>query len=608
MTISDVINDFDTLERKNFDEQEISNALTKLVPETNDNNNLELNAELMAFNFAENYKDVKGGWGTYFGPMFVWNNDGNVLESPSINLITPEIINYWKQRTNASTNPIIIARYSGLVFDFHNKICGTNPPYEIQKTYIEALIAVANGSFHKSDVGTYTKLKRALKLAIGLNDAKLIDECKKAIIFFENSNAQDTKPGLWGYSFDLLVGNKKVNLSKEEETEIIKELESKLIRLTNPVSDEQRIDPWAAEAAAERLASYYKKNKMSDDVKRVILEVGKAYEKIFEDASAIQVSGWLNNLYNIYTSHNLNEEADKVLLKLREIGPKVSSELKPVSHSVQIPQEEIDNYINHLTSGSVQEVLRNITIKYIPIKEEAKEKIFDLSKKSPITYIIGHQIQDEKGRVIASIGPLEGDLEGHIIRQISQNLTFSSIFLRLVMQNAIDKLSIGVDDILNFIESSPIISKDRLIIIKKGLEAYFSNDFITAVHLIIPQIEEAVRNIVEYAGGNVLKPSRGGGFHLRTFDDILRDELVKDVFGEDLADYFKILFTDQRGWNMRNNVCHGMASPDVFNHQTADRVLHALLCLGLVQETTEVMNEEQDSEQSGANDINKGIG
>ena len=85
------------------------------------------------------------------------------------------------------------------------------------------------------------------------------------------------------------------------------------------------------------------------------------------------------------------------------------------------------------------------------------------------------------------------------------------------------------------------------------------------------------------AGGNVLKQARGGSFHLRTFDEILRDEIIIEALGEDFADYFRILFTDQRGWNVRNNVCHGLKEPSMFNSQIADRLLHALLCLGLIQ-------------------------
>ena len=157
--------------------------------------------------------------------------------------------------------------------------------------------------------------------------------------------------------------------------------------------------------------------------------------------------------------------------------------------------------------------------------------------------------------------------------------------MRAIFQESINQKGFDKEQILKFIENSPIINTDRFEIISRGLEAYSINDFVVAIHLLVPQIEESIRNIVEFSGGNVLKPSRSGGYHLRTFDEILRDDITKEALGEDFADYFRILFTDQRGWNIRNNVCHGMASPNMFNYQTSDRVIHALLCLGLIHET-----------------------
>ena len=156
MTIKEIIEQFDTDSRRGFDEHDISSALRKLFPEDKSQIDDTLKAELMAFDFAEDYQDKKTGWGTYFGPMMVWNNgDGTATESPSIKLITPEMIDYWEKRATESVNPIIIARYSGLVWDFKNKITGINPSHEICRTYTKALIDQANGDFHKYEVNTF---------------------------------------------------------------------------------------------------------------------------------------------------------------------------------------------------------------------------------------------------------------------------------------------------------------------------------------------------------------------------------------------------------------------------------------------------------------------
>ena len=101
---------------------------------------------------------------------------------------------------------------------------------------------------------------------------------------------------------------------------------------------------------------------------------------------------------------------------------------------------------------------------------------------------------------------------------------------------------------------------------------------------MIPQIEDGFRNLIVKAGGAVYKPGRNGGINLKNFDEILRDKIIMDVFNEDIALYLRILFTEPRGWNLRNSVCHGLIPTQQFNSYIADMVFLALLLLGQVRE------------------------
>ncbi|ELX8347117.1 DUF4209 domain-containing protein, partial [Enterobacter hormaechei] len=135
-----------------------------------------------------------------------------------------------------------------------------------------------------------------------------------------------------------------------------------------------------------------------------------------------------------------------------------------------------------------------------------------------------------------------------------------------------------------FIFESPIFEESKRELIHAGLLSYLDKKYISAIHILTPQTEAAIRNLVELTGGATLKKNRQQGLQLRTLDDLLRDKIVEVCMGTDTTFYFRALLTDQRGWNIRNDVCHGISPSSRFNHSTADRIIHTLLCLSQVRE------------------------
>jgi len=72
MGLSHILARFDQTTEK-IDEHEISDAIRKYLNEqAPSSTSTELLAELMAFDFCEDYQDKDTGWGTYYGPMAVW--------------------------------------------------------------------------------------------------------------------------------------------------------------------------------------------------------------------------------------------------------------------------------------------------------------------------------------------------------------------------------------------------------------------------------------------------------------------------------------------------------------------------------------------------------
>jgi len=537
-------------------------------------------AERLAFGFCEDYLDKQSGWGTYYGPMMVWiGDDGKAYESPSLSLVNDNIVEYWVARSQNTKNPIMKARYSGLVWDLSETAIGRKPDYKIAIDYVNALLEVTDNDLCEHPTETIAKVKRAYRVASALNKSDLIKDCIESAINLEDRIAEDDKAGLWGFCFDLFVLGKCRDLSEAQENKLIEDLESRLERVSKDCS------PWVCESAGIPLATYYRSKGMGAEVTRVVDVIGRCFEGACEGLAAMQASSWLQHVHDVYISFNMKEGAERVSKKISEVGPEVVESMQKFSHSMEIPREKLDAYLDSMTSGGLEKTLNRIAIQFLPKKDQVQQQVLELAKNHPLTYLFTKTLQDHKGRPVATIGSVEDDLEGNVIHQLSQNMGIDSFFLRHSFNKALEVYGVSADDVTNFILKSPIFEDSKKEIVQKGVKAYLEKDYMSAIHILVPQAEAAIRTLVEFMGGATLRRNRQGGLQLRTFDDLLRDESLENCFGVDMSFYFRMLLTDQRGWNLRNDVCHGISPAGAFNYSTADRVMHVMLCLSQVRES-----------------------
>jgi hypothetical protein len=449
---------------------------------------------------------------------------------------------------------------------------------------IDNILDIACRKCHKSEINIKVKLERALSLAISLNDISRIEAVRDAIIAYEDSVANDDWLGLWGFSYDLLWNNEKVSLTDDQKRKIIQNLETRLVRVSCPVKTEN-LNPWAAKEAALRLAKHYKNIGKNEDVKRVLNQFEHSLDTLINiNNIALRAYCWLEEVYMIYSEFGHKDEAEKLTIRLRDLGKQIPSEMKTISCSMKISFEKMEQYVSELIAGNLEEVLSRISYHYIPSKSEIENQLKDLAEKAPLQFLIRSEIHDYQGRHISSIGSIEDDLNGHIVNQISQDIRISSPFLREVIKAVIDKFNISAKALVEYIYKAPVFDENKRTIIETGIQEYLNGNYIIAIHLLIPQIEDAFRKIIEKSGGSVLKPSRSDGFDLKVLDKILRDAIIVKVFTEDAALYFRVLLTEPRGWNIRNNVCHGLYPSEAFNAIIADRIFHVLLCLAQIRE------------------------
>lgn len=117
----------------------------------------------------------------------------------------------------------------------------------------------------------------------------------------------------------------------------------------------------------------------------------------------------------------------------------IEKELVRTSVSTTIPQEDLDRAIDDLTNGSKDEVLRKIAFNFLPNVEDTEKLVKDIASKS-IVMNFRQEIIAEGGRVTATVGGVDEDLDGHVVQQLCRTIQFHSQIFRLAIETAVERM------------------------------------------------------------------------------------------------------------------------------------------------------------------------
>ena len=117
-------------------------------------------------------------------------------------------------------------------------------------------------------------------------------------------------------------------------------------------------------------------------------------------------------------------------------------------------------------------------------------------------------------------------------------------------------------DFVSIAQDSPIVPKGRETLFGKALFAGYEKDFIVAIHLLIPQIENMVRWHLKSAGVKTTNLDQDGIENENGLSTLIELPEVAQIFSEDRSFEIKALFCDPFGPNLRNELAHGLLDND----------------------------------------------
>lgn len=594
--MENIIKDFEDKNKKGFDELDIMKCLLDKTTE----NTSEYSYELFIFQSVNLiYRDCNNINNRYIDTEDYINQIKNDRKG---------IIEYCKKRIEKDINPILKSGYCIFIIIFEGKITNKATDYKIYSDYIKSVHDIIANNYYKSESvnALFLKLLIALKLSISRNiKGDFRENIINDIILLTQKNIKENRL-FWYDAYDIILYNNKIGLSDTEKYNFIEEYDKNIqLYMENNISYNQLLNLYDS---VSNIAKFYKIKDFIDKAKAIVNNYYAFVKKCIESKDFMFKNYWLNMVIKICDCFQFNEISNNIKLDIQNMSNNINDlkgdadefnlfinmfidEICNIQENFKKDIERVRENIQTNLGNDIRTRLEWISNFKIVNIADAKEFALKLVN-SPLAALISKKdIFDKKLRKIASCkipNPSPQEYSDNDLAELRDSL-FKELYKwhNITYIEAVKEIieSLNSKDIIDYIKNAKYIYKEQFGLIELAIQKYYEKDYISFIHLITPQIEAILRNILELNGELIYKyDSQKDGFNLITLGSILSNEHIKNTLDDNFIWYLKMFLGDSRALNLRNKVCHGLCDFNEFGdwHIEASRCLQILLKLSKI--------------------------
>lgn len=314
-----------------------------------------------------------------------------------------------------------------------------------------------------------------------------------------------------------------------------------------------------------------------------LISIANCFEQeadLRSDGSNMVANSFYENAIQAYrsipTKHRATYDVDSKIQSLRKKIAETGEASLGEMGLIKTPGIDISDMakssIAHVTGKqNLEEALMYYTGLYNgPEISKLTSSAKDLMQQSPLSSLFGSSHMSSDGRVVAktpaaNLGAGDDDHANKAVlnRQIQQQF---AIEIQLVVEGqilpALRQLLMEHRVTKEFMEAachfSPIVPQDREKLLGYALWMGFEYDFGIAIHLLCPQVEHIVRTQLKNAGAHTSNIDQNGIENENSLSTLMDLPEANQIYGDDLAFEIRSVFTDALGFNLRNEVAHGL--------------------------------------------------
>lgn len=269
--------------------------------------------------------------------------------------------------------------------------------------------------------------------------------------------------------------------------------------------------------------------------------------------------------------YNVDESIDLIRTKMNESGEKSLAEMGVISSDPIDITEMVEVARKSVSGKPALEALHALSNVYggasaARIRKFSKE----LMTQHPLQSLFSATHMARDGRVIAKrpgadLG--DGDNEAAVWPEMVKHYVME---LGLVVQGEVwpalevvrQEHRLREADFLALVKQSPIVPQGDQRLVAKALFMGYDNDFVAALHILVPQVESLVRYHLKQAGVKTTHLDLHGIETENGLSTLVELKEFGEIFGEDFSFEVSALFCDQFGPNLRNELAHGLLGYD----------------------------------------------
>ncbi len=398
-------------------------------------------AECWAFRFHPQTPGELSDWKTHFGPAFVSGD----FRNPDIAWLDQAVVKYWEKRMTAAKHPLLRARYADLVWDLSKVACGLKPPIEAARIAIDGYVAAGALADAETAIPASDRLQRGLKLAVSVGDQGRAEQARDTVVdLFTRVNET------WGWVtlFDIFEESPKIKLTEPQQDALVAGLES---HITEIAGKPEGVDPAGTMHVAARLVRHYQRLGRQPEADRVVRASGQAAERrAAANPDHTIAHFWLDAVFRFYRVNGLDEDAERVQIVARNRGEQARGEAQAVPEDMDIPPDELENFVNELTEGGFEEAIQNIVGHYIPDLDALRDRLRRFRKEFPMATMWPIAKMSE-GQMVAKIGPVDTDPDGALLNAVSDEISHMRKFLAAAFDRTWQRYSVTPEQVVSFL-------------------------------------------------------------------------------------------------------------------------------------------------------------